>query len=354
MTFLNVEVLIEGPEEVLDGIERETGLRRAPHLSDFSLERLVPFPRDKVASRTAQAGLAERIRDEVLTPWRQILTDQQVSEESRKWMELELSYIVIRACEGATRLNTPARSSEDFTWREQNWGCTWDVASRMAQRPLGEEDRERIHVSLQFEAESSSAPLLAFDALAARWPAVEMTLAWDGGDKDYLPSSSGITTWRHGMRDTSIACPDRDGSERYGRLHSLLPLRIARLIRDSNLPTTNCRPTLRIDLTKDEYLELEDGGSVVLEVGPEHTITVGNGTYDEFMTLPYRLGGFDYCDARGIQYDEVWRRIPGRILGMKVALTLHSADAVDRNRAETILTQGSDPILDWVRDSGLI
>ena len=74
----------------------------------------------------------------------------------------------------------------------------------------------------------------------------------------------------------------------------------------------------------------------------------------DFNIIGYRLNGYDYCDGRGIEYDEVWHRMPGRVAGMKLALTLHSTDAIEQNRAETILTQGSDPILEWVRECRVI
>jgi len=354
MTYLRVELLIEGPEEVLNDIERETGLRRAPYLSEFSLERLVPFPYDKLASQVAQAGIAERLRDEVLNPFRKIAEEEHIGEAQRKTMEYDLACIVIRTCSGVSRVSGFPDVNAGGRWRRGNWGCDWDLESNAPQRPLSEENPEQIHVLLLFTADNGSPPLTAFDALAARWPAIEMTVAWDGGGQAVAPCGTGLATWIHGVRESMLACSDRDRSEGYGRVHSLAPLRLARQLRDSALPTTECAPSLRIDLTEDEYRELEGKGSVELEAGPDHTVTVGCGVYDDFMSLGHRLGGYDYCDLRGIEYDEVWHRMPGEILGMKVSLSLHSTDAVDVNRAETILMQGSDPILDWVRESGAL
>ena len=120
-----------------------------------------------------------------------------------------------------------------------------------------------------------------------------MTVTWDGGEKDYYPCGSGMAHWRHGVRGSTAACADQDRSERYGRLHSLAPLRLAAEFRDAGIPLTECRPWARVDLTSAELKALSDGETAELEFGPDHTITVGMDEHVDFNIIGYRLNSYD-------------------------------------------------------------
>ena len=361
LSDFRVEVLVRGPEAVLEEIEDATGLRRAPFRSDFSLERLVPITPDRLKTLDARTALAARIHREVLTPWRELLAEEAPDSNARGALELEFAWIAIRACETIVPQSRTLEGIEGAEgiapsrWLLDHWGCDGDVDDRPPQEPLSdEEDREMIHVGLPFSQDISTPPLLAFDALAARWPAVELTVLWDGGAKEWLTCGCGMTTWRYGMREESRTCEDDDRTAPYATLRSMIPLSLAKRIRDAGITRTKVRPHLRVDLTGDQFRELWDGESIELELGPDLVVSVGRREEDDFDLICHRLNGYDYCDGRGIGYDTVWHRIPGRVLGQKVVLTLHSTDAIEINRAETVLAQGKDPLLAWVRDCGFV
>ena len=343
------EVLISGTASMLERARELTAFAEPGRSGHFSFDRIIPRPLCIEGTANRRAEFAGRFHREILKPWENLIGDfdAELDFHRRRMTEL-LDSTCTTLWDLGFASDRPIRD-----WMRENWGTTANV-DPPEEQPLGLTDcwvGHRIHARLFISSSSTTPPLEAFDALAEMLPGIKIALAWSSESMYVLGDGTGIARWRNGVRISDWASKMFDRSEPFGALHSLRPLRIAKAIRDAGFAETECRPTLRWNLTAAGLEALRDGESITIPIGPAHEVTIGSARGADFHVSPSsEVTAEDiYWNYGVVEEDEVWHRLRGSVDGMAVALSLHSPEVVEANRQGLTHRAGHATEDDWVR-----
>ena len=344
------EVLIAGTQSMLDRVREITALPEPGGRGAFSFDRIIPRPICIEGTIDRRAEFAERFHAEVVPAWERLLGDY--TEADADFHRYRMTELLDPACGLIWKMGFASDTSPTL-WMRENWGSWANVAPRESQErgSTAHWIGNRIHARLTMDSSNTDPPLLVFDALASMVPGVTIALAWSSEDMHVTGESTGLATWRNGLRIGQSESKFHDREERFGALRSLRPLRVARRISRAGFVESSCHPTLRWDLTAAALEALRDGETITIPIGPAHEATVGSERGVDFLvtTEAQVTPAVIYDNHGAIPDDEVWHRLPGRIDGMDVALSLHSPEVVEDNQWGLMVTAGMDTRQEWIK-----
>lgn len=344
------EVLITGTASMLERVREITRLPESGRTGEFAFDRIIPRPLCIEGTADRRAEFAERFHEEVVPAWETLLAD--FPEANADFHRRQMTDLLDPACGTIWRLGFTSDKSPTV-WMMENWGTTSEVDRSEFQPSQVRADwvGDRIHSRLVIRSGNTDPPLPVFDAVARMVPGVKIALAWSSEDIHVMGESTGLATWRNGVRMRQSESKFHDTEERFGQLRSLRPLRMARRISRAGFVESQCRPTIRWDLTSAGLNALRDGETLTIPIGPEHEATVGVERGVDFrLCSSHEVTPAVIYDKHGtIPDDEVWHRLPGRVGGMDLALSLHSTEVVKENQRGLMIEAGLNNRQEWIR-----